>query len=331
MNLNLRHLLSLKLAVLSLAVFGFSPSAVAQERPKERIGVVAFENNSQVSDSAFSRGLVDILSYELLKSKKYELVEQAQMNKVIEQVAQGMAGITDDVAAEMGKIAGVDYVVMGKVLEVSEEARETSTSLLSNALSKNSSRNTASSLTRKTSVLINIKMLDVKNGKIAFIEQAEGVESSTVSSWDPVRDRYVNTALYSKLTREAIARVVRKMGIGTEATVVQVKDNMAMIDMGSNDGVIKGQRYMVIREDDPIVHPITGETVAVEETVIAYIVIETVAASTSTGKIANVQKEKVVNDRGKKKNERLEIVPGMSVRQIDETEGRSMWEKMTKK
>ncbi|MCL1907784.1 MAG: CsgG/HfaB family protein [Holophagaceae bacterium] len=304
---------------------------VSQERTKERIGVVAFENNSQVSDGAFSRGLMDILSYELLRSRKYELVEQAQMNKVIEQVAQGMAGITDDVAAEMGKIAGVDYVVMGKILEVSEEARETSTSLLSNALSRNSSRNAATSLTRKTTVLVNLKMLDVKNGKIAFIDQAEGVESSTVSSWDPVRDRHVNTALYSKLTRDAITKVVRKMGIGTEAVLLQVVGNIAKIDMGSNDGVLKGQRYVIFREGEIIKHPITGEDVAAEETAVAYIVIETVAASTSQGKIINVRTEKVENDRGKLKTEKLKVVPGMSVRHVDETEGRSMWEKMTKR
>ncbi|MCL1907792.1 MAG: CsgG/HfaB family protein [Holophagaceae bacterium] len=315
MKQSIGRLIGLNLALVAFAFVGITSPAQAQEK-KERIGIVSFGNSSEYRDAGVSNGLMAELASMLSKNKKFLLIERAQLNAVIGETRLGMEGITDDTAAEMGKLASLDYVITGNINEIGVSVTDSS-------YSDRNGRH-VSSYRKATNIGISIKMIDVSTGAVAFTE-TERASSSTSSSSRPSSN--LDTGVAARLGREALSKIVMRMGIGTEATVVQVKGNMVMIDMGSNDGALKGQRYRIIQEGDPILHPTTGEVIAVDETVVAYITLETVSPTTSMGKISNVQTGTVTDARGRERKGKLEVVPGLIVRQIDSQDGRSLWEK----
>ena len=290
---------------------------MAQQGEKERISVVAFDNATQVKDSTFVRGLLEALGSEFSKIKKYQYVERAQLETLMGETKLAMEGLTNDSYAQLGQLASLDLIVIGNITRINEDFKESSY--------KDKQGKTHSSYSRRTEVEVGVKIVEPKTGTVKFSETAKGNDGASIDrSTFYSQSRNTNTGLYSKLAREAIGKIMKRIGIGSEATVLQVKDKLVMIDMGSNDGVIKGTRFVIIAEGDPIIHPGTGEVIAVDEITVAYITIEEIAAATSKGRVSNRQKgEKDDGKRGK-----IDIKPGMTARQIDTSEGLGSGEKI---
>jgi len=104
--------------------------------------------------------------------------------------------------------------------------------------------------------------------------------------------------------------------IRTEGAVsfVNIKKKELVINRGSNDGVVAGQRWLVIREGEPIHDPVTGDLIALHETEVAEFTITRVDAAIAYGKINKVNKEEVETKPGKFKKVNMTIEIGNPAR-----------------
>lgn len=115
--------LALPAAVLLAAVLLAAPTALAQD--KIRIAVVDFDTDALQngwhygwSYTNLARAASDGLVSELVKTNKFRMIERAQLDKVLAEQNLGEAGRIDpSTAAKVGKILGVQLVIIGAVTE----------------------------------------------------------------------------------------------------------------------------------------------------------------------------------------------------------------------
>ncbi len=84
------------------------------------LGVLDFDNNSLADRQrleALRQGLAQMFSSELAQLQALNLVERANLHRVIEEMKLGQAGMIDDkTAQQVGKLAGAQYLLLGSFI-----------------------------------------------------------------------------------------------------------------------------------------------------------------------------------------------------------------------
>ena len=82
-----------------------------------RVAVIDFESIGD--DPNIGRGVTEIVRTELIKTGKYEVVERALLNKVLEEQRFQVSDLVDpSKAVELGKILGADLILTGSVVKI---------------------------------------------------------------------------------------------------------------------------------------------------------------------------------------------------------------------
>ncbi|MCK9451001.1 MAG: CsgG/HfaB family protein [Bacteroidales bacterium] len=88
------------------------------------VGVMSFKNNGQPELNYLSGGIADILTTTLAGSNRLSLVERGQLNLVIDELKLGVSGLVDEKsAAEVGKLTGATYMVLGSFMPLGKSMR----------------------------------------------------------------------------------------------------------------------------------------------------------------------------------------------------------------
>ncbi|MCJ7628066.1 MAG: CsgG/HfaB family protein, partial [Longimicrobiales bacterium] len=98
----------------------------AAQTAKPRIAVPGFSNNSAFTYWGDNLGAAaaDELTTQLVKSGVFTVVERSQVNAILEEQHFGLSGAVDAAtAAQIGKILGVQAVVMGSVTQFSVDRK----------------------------------------------------------------------------------------------------------------------------------------------------------------------------------------------------------------
>lgn len=104
---------------------------------KERIAITEFTPSGV--DNITARNISDRFSYELSKTKKFEIVEREMMNKILEEQKFQKSGcVADECAVEIGQMIGVSLIVAGSVSKI------------------------------ENFYSLNIRLIDVESGKIIY-------------------------------------------------------------------------------------------------------------------------------------------------------------------
>jgi len=299
-----------QLFCLILVIFAFTVSEAAAQAP-ERIGVVSFNvSKANQRDRAFEASVTNMLVSELVKNRRYEIIDRSQFDKVLAEIERCAMGLlTPDCTAELGEQLSLDYIIVGHIDNVSENTRESESKSRDNTIRRY--------VRTEVRASVNIQRIEVKTGRVAEATNGNSREYKQVERGKENIDVH---SLYSEATRKAIVDAVSKFGIGdTMGRVAQVRGSQLTINIGSASGVAKKQRYEVIRTGDDIYDPATGALLAVEEFKIAEFTIEQVNPVTATGKINKRIKHEIVNEQGKKKKVQIEIQPGDFVQRIGTT------------
>jgi len=116
MNPKIAHLFLIPLLI---AAAGTVEAQEADHKPI--IGVRTFENPPNYLNSTIGSGLTDLLTTELMKTGKYQLVERDAIDELIDEIELGRAGYNEKGrAVPQGHFAGLDYLIMGKVTNFGE-------------------------------------------------------------------------------------------------------------------------------------------------------------------------------------------------------------------
>ena len=97
-----------------------SLGAADEPQGQRTLAVLDFENNS-LKDKAemepLCKGLSDMFVTELSKVRQFQLVERANLQKILEEMSLGQSGVLEESAAqEVGKMLGAQNLVLGSFM-----------------------------------------------------------------------------------------------------------------------------------------------------------------------------------------------------------------------
>ena len=234
----------------------WTQEAEAQENP--RVAVIAFENRSQWWAQALGDLAADQLTTRLVNIGGFTVIERQQLAAILEEQGFHLTGQVDpDQLAEIGRIAGVDYLITGSVTRFSID--QTTTSIMGRNVGYTNAQ-----------AKLNVRAFNTTTAEIAVA--AEGSGSKRMVGVSGILN--MSTAFNSSLAEQAIgpavddiaeqffkqkARLVAIERPEPEAPLPQIVgsggDGSVYIDQGENAGVKVGQRYEVLRIVDEIISP----------------------------------------------------------------------------
>jgi len=123
-----------------LAIFLLVNSVNLIGQTKKRVAVFAFEDKTDHrwhwwTGQPVGEGMADMLTTELVKSGKYQVIERQAIEKIMQEQQLGQTGmVTPQSAAQVGQLLGVELAIIGSVTEFGHKQSDVVASLKSRDL-----------------------------------------------------------------------------------------------------------------------------------------------------------------------------------------------------
>jgi curli biogenesis system outer membrane secretion channel CsgG len=243
---------------------------------KKRIAVIEFEDKAGYGHNV-GRGVADMLVTSLVESKKFLVIERAELDEILKEQGLGMSGaVTPQSAAKVGQLLGIEMMLTGSVTEFGSKQDKVGGGIGSIGGFNIGVKTTSAR------VAVDVRMVDVNTGEINLAKSAEGEDSSTgldnvgiedinfhnSSTWD-------NTQL-GKASREAIEQCVEYIIDGMEeiawqGKIIKASGTTIYMKPGSKGGVQSGMVFSIYRPGEELIDPDTGLSLGSEESKIGQI------------------------------------------------------------
>ena len=246
-------------SLFALALFAL-PSWAGEE--KVRIGVFQFESKTSGVSQQQANAVMDMMTRALASSKSISVIERAQLDKVGKEIKLGQSGLVDaSTAAEVGRVAGVQYILLGAVTELNKKASGGAIPLFGNIGIATSSE--------EAQATIDVRLVDTSTAEVKLALSETGYSSNETSGLylggavlaEGTFDGLESRAISDSVTRLA-ARIRGSLG-GESSHVVAVADKEATIDIGSSMGAKEGALYLVYA-DGKTIRGMSGEEIGRE-------------------------------------------------------------------
>jgi curli biogenesis system outer membrane secretion channel CsgG len=91
---------------------------------KRRIAILDFENLADFGGQKLGSAVADQLISHVARSNRFVLIERSRIEQVLQEQALGQSGtITEETAAQVGKLLGVECLVLGKIFDARQETQ----------------------------------------------------------------------------------------------------------------------------------------------------------------------------------------------------------------
>jgi curli biogenesis system outer membrane secretion channel CsgG/TolA-binding protein len=252
-----------------------------------RLGVVGFASKAEGVSDEQAGIITDLLTRTLASSQSIALMEREQISRIGEELHFDMSGLVDpEMAAEIGRIKGLQYMVLGSVTELAESASATIVPIIGSA--KHEARAT-----------IDARIVDVETSEVlyTFVMTGGAVESTTVITIG----NFTNVeASFGGLKARAIADAVNRLAheiradVGHEySNVTSVNGSEVKINVGSSLGVQPGVLYLVYVEGEPEID-LNGRILGRNKIPIAAVKVKTTQNGFSTCTVAEGTKGSLI-------------------------------------
>ena len=240
--------------------------SVDEAKLKKRIAVFDFEDKTEHqyrwwTGQSVGQGMSDMLVTALVKTEKYSVIERQELETIMKEQSLGMTGaVTQQTAAQVGKLLGVELAVFGAVTEFGHSKQDIGGRLKKKALGLGVS-------TQKATVAVDVRFVDTSTGEIVTAESVRKEESKKGLSVDTQDFAYNNRnqfdeSIVGKATREAIDAIVELIDSNAASIRWQAKivkgDGPIYINAGSVNGVQVGDEFVVYRAGEELIDPDTG-------------------------------------------------------------------------
>ncbi|UCH35630.1 MAG: hypothetical protein JSV65_04575 [Armatimonadota bacterium] len=274
---------------------------------RKRIAVLPFDDGAIRQSSYFGRvfdvgkGVADMLTTALVNTRKFRVIEREKVDAVIAEQDLATSGRVDPAtAAQIGKILGADYLLMGRVTEFAVETKGGSLG----ALGRGDLRDL--SLSRSVAaVKLDGRLVDTTTAEILFAFTGGG-HDSRANVGVAIRDigrvsfgsaEFMRTIL-GAATRQAVESSAKRVAQGADEVVYQPPDlsdisgyvvyidgERIMTNLGARYGVKVGDRFQVLRRGQEIRDPETGELLTIITQPVGVLRIESVEDKVSIGSL----------------------------------------------
>ena len=181
-----------KILFAALCVFIFATCASAMSLPdidlgsneRVRLGIMKFTSKTYGVPDSMAAGISDFFARLLFKADDIMLVERERLDDIARELRLGMSGLVDPKsAAEIGKLAGAEYMLLGSITNLGHAHSGGYVPLPWVSLSTNE---------EKVKADLDIRVVKVETGEIVCAESASGVASKSstglATQWFGVHD-----------------------------------------------------------------------------------------------------------------------------------------------
>jgi curli biogenesis system outer membrane secretion channel CsgG len=296
------------------------PSIMAERQIK--IAVLPFDDGSIQErwwgGYNLGKGVSDELITALLETKRFRLIEREQVTKILDEQKFGATGLTDvKSAAEIGKILGVQFLVMGRVTEFTNNTQNT-------AFGTNNQNAFGLAISVATArAVIDARLVDTSSAEIIASVTGEGEKKNTSLGLATNNgaiafgsSQFQQTNL-GKALRDAVNSVSSKLatkvyeGSSIDLTVsglvayASPKGERIVINLGTKDGIEPGMVFTVSHIIEEIKDPKTGEIIDEVSEPIADITVTEVKEKSASCNLTTLLNQTIsiaISDKVKSKN-----------------------------
>ncbi|MFO7892046.1 MAG: CsgG/HfaB family protein [bacterium] len=232
---------------------------------KKRVAVFTFEDKSKHgwhwwNGKPPGEGMADMLTTELVKSGKYRVIERQEIAQLMEEQNMGMTGrVTEQSAAQIGKLLGVELAIMGAVTEFGYSESDKGGRIKGIGLGVSS---------KKATVAIDVRFVNTETGEILAADNVRkekskgGLRISTPKFGFSDRNSFDNS-LVGKATREAVEDIIglvedQMESLPWQGKILKVAGTTVYIKPGSDGGVKVGDLFTIFSHGEALIDPDTG-------------------------------------------------------------------------
>lgn len=270
-----------------------APPAAGSEGAKKLVTVMNFDYGTvqnyvqQIfgSNQDIGKGISDMLVDKLLKDGKYRLIERSALDKILaEQNFSNSDRADSNTAAKIGKVLGVDAIVIGSITQFGRDDQHTNVGGGGYGLGKFGLGGVGVGKA-KAVVAITARVINVSTGEILASVQGQGESTRSSTSllgggggWsgggggalDMGSSNFANTIL-GEATHKAVDDVGAKLD--DEATkipervltinglVADATGNTLILNVGKKAGVKVGDKLQITRQVRVVKDPATGKVI----------------------------------------------------------------------
>jgi len=301
------------LALLLVLAFAGCHSLISPARPlppdkiPSSIAVTTFENRSGFSGQwELGQGVADLLVSELVLSKNFEVLERAQLGRILDEIDMQRNGyFRSEGKVAKGRLKNAQYLIRGVVTDFSQVS--------GGSLWLRMQRFLVGGRAYTARVGLTLTIMEVESGRIVDSVQCAGNARAKsaygAGNYDDVKfggDMFFKTPLgraTSDALRQGLKGIIAKVPQNSWVPVIAAVVNAEIIiNGGSNRGLKTGQVYQVRGTDSQITDPLTGDVLTtLPGSAVALIRIVSVAPSSSSAV--------VIKGAAVERGQRLTLIP----------------------
>jgi curli biogenesis system outer membrane secretion channel CsgG len=233
----------------------------------------------------------------LVQNKNYTVVERSNLDQIFRELGLQNSGVVNSSSAiEIGNLSGADYTLMGKVVEAEINPYN---NLAYEGL--------------KAKVAVSVQIVDNETGQVLSSDMVSDTDSSATKNnlkkfiksdlvpghMSVNRDSLIYNAA-EKVANKVLERMNKINPLVGMVVAVKPNEDTVTFDLGYEDGVKEGDIYTIYAEAEPIVHPVTGEILGVDEKYVGTVKVEEVRNNLSIAKIKDCEVTPMVKDKVKR-------------------------------
>ena len=260
--------------VVFLFLFSFLATGAGASE-KIRVGVLAFESKAPSVSQQQAEMITDVFTRELANSSRIEIYERLQMEAIGREVKLGMSGLVDmGTAVEVGKIAGLQYILLGAVTELSQKASGGAFAGIGG-------------ISHEARATIDMRVVEVETSRIVYAVNAQGTSKNSGSAVSFGGFTFAEAefdGIEARAIADAVSVLVHKLRsevADENSHVISVSDGSYTIDVRAQPGAL----YLVYADGKSILD-MNGRVIDREKVPFAVIKVTDAGAGHSTATLA---------------------------------------------
>ena len=307
----------MKSTLFALLLVASAGSAVAQTPARKRIAVLDFDyatvrsyvTDIWSSDVDIGKGIADMLVTDLVRNGTYSVIERKQLDRVLGEQNFQQSGRADaSTAAQLGRILGVDAIVIGSITQFGRDDKKLGVGggvrvggIGLGGIGRRSS---------KAVVGIDARIVDIRTAEILGVATGFGESKRSGATlvggaavggvaaggaFDMSSSNFASTIL-GEATRLAVdslmtelvsaAAKIQETVAAISGLVADVSGSELTINVGTSSGVRVGTEYAVVRPGREIKDPATGRVLRRTTTPVGKIKITSADETSAVGTLS---------------------------------------------
>ena len=277
---------------------------LTQKQQKLRVAILDFDYSSVtdprwlsfVGGAGGSTGVSDILLNKLVENGNYSVIERSRIDAVLKEQNFGASGRVDaSTAAQIGKILGVDVVIIGSITQFDLQSRQSGVNVFG-IFGQNKKQTDAF-------VKLNVRMVNTTTAEILAVAEGNGTANQSDTSTAVLgvgsgsatsNESKLLTIATTNAVDQVITSIDSKSAVlsaspraipSVNALVAAIAGNQVILNKGSANGYRVGLRVSIERVSQQVKDPATGKVIRQITQPLGIIEITEVDTESSVGKI----------------------------------------------